>query len=107
LTPIHHTPTTFDDPESKTAIPSKSGDYRPKFSWSIALATTFSPRFTIVSPVGFSLPSPPNCQRYPPISRTKPRTNLELTTSHHKPRRLVLPTAKWSVHNYWLTRPWG
>jgi len=46
LTPID----TLDDPGSELAIPSKPGDYRPQFSWEDALATTFSPRFTIVSP---------------------------------------------------------
>jgi hypothetical protein len=104
LTPIHHTPTTFDDPESKTAIPSKSGDYRPKFSWSIALATTFSPRFTIVSPRFHQsvfrfrrLPIAKDIRRKAEQSQ---RTNLKLTTTHHKPRSRVLSIAKWSVHNY-------
>lgn len=64
------------------------------------ILTTFHHRLTTFSPVDFSLPSSSNCQRFPPISRTKPTRNLKLTTTHHKPRRLVLSTAKWSIHNY-------
>jgi hypothetical protein len=71
-----------------------------------ALATTFSPRSnhlpTTFSPVDFFVSAASNCQRFPPVSRTKPETNPELTTTHHKPRRPVLSTGK-VVHPRLLT----
>src|SRR5258705_13205163 len=69
---------TRNSPQSRSIIGRSSPG-------SIALATTFSPQFhhrlTTISPADFSLPSSSICQRSPPISQTKPGTNLELTTN--------------------------
>lgn len=62
--------------------------------------TTFSPSSHHVFTSRFSLLSSSNYQRFPPNKRNKAEKNLELTTTHHKPRRLVLSTARWSVHDY-------
>jgi hypothetical protein len=82
----------------------KVGRLSAQFSWRVTLATTFSPRFTIISPRFhqpiFAFRRLPIAEDFRPISRRKPRTNPELTTAHHKPQRLVLSTAKWSSHAY-------
>ena len=74
-------------PESPTRNSSTLGDYRPRFSWEDTLATTFSPRFTIVSPQfhqPVSLSSCSNCQRF--LADKPNKAKKEPGTHHNSPQ---------------------
>jgi hypothetical protein len=75
--------TPFDDPGSELAIPLKVGDYRPQFSWKDALATTFSPRFTIVSPQFHQPIFASVIFQLPTISLDKSNKNKNKPGTHH------------------------
>jgi len=74
-------------PEANPQFPQSRAIIGRRSPGNIALATTFSPRFTIrlttFLPVDFSLPSSSNCQRSP----DKPnKTNKEPETHHNSPQ---------------------